>query len=75
MKVAEVMNRRVHEVGPETSLCEVLQLLLRFHLNDVVVVRNGSELAGIVTYSDLFRKLLPTQQEFMKYCEHIRKRV
>jgi CBS domain-containing protein len=66
MKVAEVMKRGVHEVGPDTSLCEVLQLLLRYHLNDVVVVRNGNELAGIVTYSDLFRKLLPTQQEFME---------
>jgi CBS domain-containing protein len=75
MKVAEVMNRSVHEVGLETSLCEVLRLLLRYHLNDVVVVKDGNKLAGIVTYSDLFRKLLPTQQEFMKYCEHIRKRV
>jgi CBS domain-containing protein len=69
MKVLELMNPRVVTVGPKTPLREVLQLLLRHHLNDVVVVDSEQKPAGIVTYSDLSRKLLPTQKELMEHEE------
>ena len=62
MKVFELMNPKVITVGPKTPLREILQLMLRYHLNNIVVVDSSETLAGIVTYSDLSRKLLPTPE-------------
>jgi len=45
--------------------------MLRHHLNDILVVDSEQRLAGIVTYSDLSRKLLPTQQELMEHDEYL----
>jgi CBS domain-containing protein len=71
MKVLELMSPRVVTVGPKTPLREVLQLMLRYHLNDVVIVDSEQRIAGIVTYPDLSRKLLPTEQELMEHEEYI----
>ena len=71
MKVLELMNPRVVSVGPKTPLREVLRLMLRYHLNDILVVDSEQRLAGIVTYSDLSRKLLPTQKELMEHEEYL----
>ena len=71
MKVREVMNRRILKIGPETPLRQILQLLLRAHLNDLVVVDNKDKLLGIVTYGDLSRKLLPSEQELADHEEYL----
>jgi CBS domain-containing protein len=71
MKVLELMNPQVITVGPKTPLREVLQLMLRYHLNDMLVVDSEQKLAGIVTYTDLSRKLLPTQKELMEHEEYL----
>ena len=71
MKVLELMNPRVVTVGPKTPLRQILQLMLRHHLNDVLIVDAGERLAGIVTYSDLCRRLLPTQKELMEHEEYL----
>lgn len=71
MKVAEVMNRRILKVGPRTTLREILQLLLRSHLNDILVVNQKDKLLGIVTHGDLSRRLLPSQQELAQHEEYI----
>jgi CBS domain-containing protein len=71
MKVLELMNPKVITVGPKTPLREILQLMLRYHLNGIVVVDSEQKLAGIVTYSDLSRKLLPTQKELMEHEEYL----
>jgi CBS domain-containing protein len=71
MKVLELMNPKVITVGPKTPLREVLQLMLRYHLSGVLVVDSEQRLAGIVTYSDLSRKLLPTQKELMEHEEYV----
>jgi CBS domain-containing protein len=71
MKVIELMNPRVITVSPKTPLREVLQLMLRHHLNDVLVVDSQQRLAGIVTYSDLSHKLLPTQKDLMEHEEYL----
>ena len=44
--------------------------MLRHHLNDILVVDGEQRLAGIVTYSDLSRKLLPTQKELIEHEEY-----
>jgi CBS domain-containing protein len=71
MKVSELMSPRVVTVSPKTPLREVLQLMLRYHLNDILVVDSEQRLVGIVTYADLSRKLLPTQKELMEHEEYL----
>src|SRR5208282_3773126 len=71
MKVLELMSPRVVTVGPKTPLREVLQLMLRYHLNDIVIVDGEQRILGIVTYPDLSRKLLPTEQELMEHEEYM----
>jgi len=71
MKVLELMNPKVITVGPKTPLREILQLMLRYHLAGIMVVDGEERLAGIVTYSDLCRKLLPTQKELMEHEEYL----
>jgi CBS domain-containing protein len=71
MKVLELMNPKVITVGPKTPLREILQLMLRYHLAGILVVDGEERLAGIVTYSDLCRKLLPTQKELMEHEEYL----
>jgi len=71
MKALELMNPKVITVGLKTPLREVLRLMLRYQLNYIVVVDGEERLAGIITYSDLSRKLLPTQKELMEHEEYV----
>ena len=71
MRVCELMSPAVVAVDPQTPLRDVLQLMLRRHLNDVLVVDAGHRLAGIVTYADLSRRLLPTEKELMEHEEYM----
>jgi CBS domain-containing protein len=66
MKVSEIMNPRPVTVDPETMLRDVVQIMLRHHLNDVLIV-SGETLLGIVTYKDIFRKLLPGDSEVTEH--------
>jgi CBS domain-containing protein len=71
MKVHDLMRSKVVTVGPKTPLREVLRLMLRFHLNDIVIVDSEQKVAGIVTYADLNRKLLPSEKELMEHEEYM----
>jgi len=71
MTVCELMSPAVVAVDPKAPLRYVLQLMLRRHLNDVVVVDAEQRLAGIVTYADLSRRLLPTERELMEHEEYM----
>jgi len=71
MKVHELMAPGVVTVAPKTPLREILQLMLRHHLNDILIVDSEQRLAGIVTFADLTRKLLPTEKELMEHEEYI----
>ena len=71
MKVLELMNPKVVTVGPKTPLREILPLMLRYHLNDLLVLDSEQKLLGIVTYSDLSRRVLPTEAELMEHQEYM----
>ena len=71
MKVLDLMNPKVISVGPKTPLREILQLMLRYHLNNILVVDSEQRLAGIVTYSDISRKLLPTEEDEKALAEYL----
>ena len=65
------MNPKVITVGPKTPLREILQHFLRYHLNGIPVVDSEQRLAGIVTYADLSRRLLPTEKELMEHEKYL----
>ena len=71
MKVHQLMSSVVVTVGPRTPLRDVLQLMLRHHINNVVVVDNRHAILGIVTFNDLSRRLLPTYDELAKHEEYL----
>ena len=71
MKVAELMSPSIVSVELKTPIRHALQLMLRFHLNNVLVVDDKHDLAGIVTYSDLIRSLLPSETELMEHQEYL----
>jgi CBS domain-containing protein len=71
MTVCELMNPRVITVDLKAPLYEALQLMLRFHVEDVLIVDRELRLAGIVTYPDICRKLLPTEEELMEHEEYM----
>jgi len=71
MRVHELMSSAVVAVGPKTPLREVLQLMLRRHLNNVLVVDDNQALLGVLTYSDLTRRLLPTYEDLARHEEYI----
>jgi CBS domain-containing protein len=62
VKVSDVMNHHPIVAPPDTTLRDVVQLILRFHLNGVLVTE-GEALLGIITYQDVFRRLLPDYSE------------
>jgi len=66
MKVSDVMTKNFLAVDPETPIFKVQALLIRHHLNDVLVTDSENKLLGIVTFSDICCKLLPDYDELMK---------
>jgi len=69
MNVLELMSPNAVTVGPKTPLREIMRLMLRYNLNEILVLDGEQRLAGIVTHSDLSRRLLPTEKELMEHEE------
>ena len=56
MKVSDIMTSPVHVMGPEEPVSHARKLMLKHKISTVVVVDND-EMVGIVTKSDLGRRL------------------
>lgn len=69
MNVLELMRPITAAVGPKTPLRDILRLMQRYNLSDIVIVDGEQRLEGIVTHSDLSRRLLPTEKELMEHEE------
>lgn len=65
MKVADLMRTNLLTVSPKTPLKKINEVLHHFQ-SDYVIIANGKKLLGMLTYSDLFRHLLPTYQDVME---------
>ncbi len=65
MKASDVMSTAVVTVQSNASLREVNQLMHKYHLDYLLVVSGDGKLEGILTYSDLFREILPDYSEVM----------
>jgi CBS domain-containing protein len=55
-KVADVMSRNLHEIGPEDSVEEAASIMTRHRINRLPVVEEG-RLVGIVTRGDIISGL------------------
>ncbi|GIW03328.1 MAG: hypothetical protein KatS3mg058_4731 [Roseiflexus sp.] len=60
LPVRDFMTRTVITVGPDEPVIAVAQLLLRHRIGGVPVVE-GEQVVGVITESDLFRRMV--QQE------------
>ena len=71
MKVRDWMPKRFVAVEPDSSVSELLEILLRYRLNGVPVVDHENTLQGIATLSDIRRSGLPTPQELVESGVHL----
>lgn len=60
LPVREIMRHKVIVVTPDTPLTEVAQLLLQHRIGGLPVVEHG-QVVGVISESDLLRKLLDSQ--------------
>ncbi len=66
MKVKDVMNQLFVSVADDEKLRTVNEAFQRYHSEFVLVVSPQGELEGIVTYHELFQKILPSYDEVMR---------
>ena len=60
------MDRRFQYVSASKPIWLAHALMLRRHVNYLVVSETGEDLDGLVTHADVFRKMLPTTAEYME---------
>ena len=63
MRVRDWMPKTFVTIGPDSSVAELLEVLLRYRLNGVSVVDDENTLLGVATLSDIRRTALPTPRE------------
>ncbi len=66
MKVKDVMTKEVITISPAAPLRVVNQIMQKYNQSYIIVVNEKDEVEGIITYSDLFRLILPPYEEVMK---------
>ena len=59
LTVRDVMAHRIRSVGPDATVRQALDLMLRYRLNSVPIVGAKREVLGLVTESDIMRALMP----------------
>jgi CBS domain-containing protein len=65
MIVADLMRTFFLAVPPDTTLRKANELMHQFG-SDYILVTEGKKLLGLVTYSSLFRQILPSYDEVMQ---------
>ncbi len=70
MKVSDLMTKTPIAISPDAPLRLAIQLLHRYHLHSIIVVNEEDKVVGLLTYADLFQKLLPDYNEVMKDQNH-----
>jgi len=66
MKVKDIMSRSLVRTGPGYTIKEVGRFLLKHRVNSMPVVDNQDRLLGIITQADIFRTILPSQDELFR---------
>ncbi len=71
MKISNIMQKCIASVTEDTPLKEVGRHIFSFGISAVPVVRDG-KLVGIVTESDMLRKMYPSMEELAEDYIHLR---
>lgn len=66
MKVSEIMNTEVHTILPDTKMRMVNRIMQKYNLGYLFIVNERKEIQGVITYTDLFRLVLPSYQKVME---------
>jgi CBS domain-containing protein len=66
MKVSEIMNKEVHTIFSNTTMRVVNRTMQKYNLGYLFVVNEKKEIQGVITYTDLFRLVLPSYQKVME---------
>ncbi len=73
MKVSDVMTRRIVSVGPETSVEEAADLMLKNRISGLPVLDARGRLVGIITEGDFLRRAeTATERRRPRWLEFIR---
>jgi len=70
MKVAEIMTKDVHTIGPNQTLKEAAEILNKHKANGLVVVEDG-KVVGVVTKADIFKAVLPRYPDIIEDERHM----
>ncbi|MEW6213951.1 MAG: CBS domain-containing protein [Nitrospirota bacterium] len=80
MKIAEIMTKKVHTIGPDNTLKECAEVLKKQDVNGLVVVEDG-KVVGVITKADIFKAILPRypdiieEERYISDLEYIEERV
>ena len=80
MEVGKIMTKKVHTIGPDSSLKECAEILKKTGVNGLVVTV-GEKVLGVITKTDLFKVILPRypenfeEEKYMSDIEYIGERV
>lgn len=58
IKVSEIMQKKIYTIGPEDTIEDAIQLLVRWKINRLPVIDKDGNLMGIVTRTDLLKAFL-----------------
>jgi CBS domain-containing protein len=58
IKLSEIMQKKIHTIGPEATIEDAIELLVREKINRLPVIDKDGNLIGIVTRSDLLKSFL-----------------
>ncbi|OGY45870.1 MAG: hypothetical protein A2731_01990 [Candidatus Buchananbacteria bacterium RIFCSPHIGHO2_01_FULL_39_8] len=64
MKVRDVMKKEVYTVHPESTLKEVVMMLLKYQVSGLIVIDDNKKVTGVVSEKDIYRILYPSYSDF-----------
>ncbi len=70
MKIAEIMTKQVHTIGPDKTLRDCARALMLHHVNGLVVMED-QKIVGIITRADVFKAILPSYTDIMEDEQHM----
>ncbi|MSO73117.1 MAG: CBS domain-containing protein [Rhodospirillaceae bacterium] len=56
MKSSDVMTQKVISIGPDASVSDAVQLMVKYHVSGLPVLDQDGRLQGIVTQGDFLRR-------------------
>ena len=65
MKISDIMTKKVYTIEPDSTLKECAQVLKKYHVNGLVVLK-GDKVTGVITKTDVFKAILPRYPDIIE---------